>query len=161
MFGWFKKSKNNLVVQKAQTRIIVNPGNYPAKILLAWSKAVEGNQDILKWLGENGYKELTLSCWAINLDEEARSWLMSNGYPHLMAFINAAEGNIKAQHWLEKHNFMVYLHMAKAIDGDAESYRWLNKNSNQEVFMLTKSIEKVKDSIEERHNDIHKFGDWS
>jgi hypothetical protein len=160
MLSWLKKSKNRKIDSAKETRVIVNPGDYPAKILLAWSKAVEGNKDILKWLSENGYKELAVACWAINLEEEGRKWLMVNGYPHLMAFINAAEGNKSAQKWLEIHGFQVYLQMALAVDGDVEAYRWLQKNTTPDVFILTKSIEKAKDDIEDRHRDIHKFGDW-
>lgn len=160
MFGLFKKKNSDSVKGKTEKKRIVNPGEYPAKIILAWSKAVEGNREILKWLSENGYKELAVACWAINLEDEARSWLMDNGYPHLMAFINAAEGNQRAQKWLEKHGFQVYLHMARAIDGDIEAYKWLQKNTTADVFILTKSIERAKDEIEDRHRDIHKFGDW-
>ena len=29
--------------------------DYDAKIIVAWSKAIEGNKDILNWLDENGY----------------------------------------------------------------------------------------------------------
>ncbi len=160
MLKWFKKSEKKSDKLQKETRAIVNPGDYPAKILLAWSKAIEGNKDLLKWLSENGYKELAVACWAINLEDDARNWLMSNGYPHVMAFINAAEGNVPAQKWLEKHGFQVYLHMALAVDGDVEAYRWLQKNTTPDVFILTKSIEKAKDDIEDRHRDIHKFGDW-
>lgn len=160
MFKWLKNTKSSKEQEQVGRKIIVNPGEYPAKIILAWSKAVEGNKDILKWLSENGYKELSVACWAINLEDDARNWLMNNGYPHLMAFINAAEGNTRAQVWLEKHGFMVYLHMARAIDGEVDSYHWLQKNVQPDVFILTKSIEKVKDAIEERHRDIHTFGDW-
>ena len=28
--------------------------DYDAKIIVAWSKAIEGNKDILNWLDENG-----------------------------------------------------------------------------------------------------------
>lgn len=160
MFEFLRLRKKKEIKQTLPAKVVLNPSEYPAKIILAWSKAVEGNRDILKWLGENGYKELTVACWAINLEEEARKWLLAKGYPHLMAFINAAEGNVKAQIWLEKNNFFVYLHMAKAIDGDTDAYLWLRKNTSPDILMLTKSIEQAKDAIEERHTDIHKFGDW-
>lgn len=160
MIKLFKKNNKTTISNKVEISKIKNAGEYPAKIILAWSKAVEGNQKILKWLSENGYEELAVACWAINLEDDARNWLMTQGYPHLMAFINAAEGNEKALRWLENHNFKIFAHMAKAIDGDIDSYHWLNKNTYPEIFILTKSIEKVKDEIEDRHRDIHKFGDW-
>jgi len=160
MIPFFKKSTNEKSKDQIERVLITNPGDYPAKILLAWSKAVEGNKDILKWLSDNNYKELAVACWAIHLEDDARQWLMKNGYPHLMAFIHASEGNLGAQKWLEKHNFQVYLHMARAIDGEIDSYYWIQKNATPDIFILTKAIERAKDDIEERHRDIHKFGDW-
>jgi hypothetical protein len=160
MFGKFKNPKNKPTSEAVKRKVILNQVEYPPKIILAWAKAVEGNREILEWLAENGYKELAVACWAINLEDEARAWLMEHGYAHLMAFINAAEGNVAAQRWLEKHDFTVLLNMAKAVDGDLDAYHWLNKNTRPEIFILTKSIQQVKDNIEERHRDIHKFGDW-
>jgi hypothetical protein len=156
MFNIFKKSQKE---NQPPKKLVMTPVEYHPKIVLAWSKAVEGNKDILEWLGKNGYEELAVACWAIRLDDGARSWLMQNGFPQLMAFINAAEGNESALQWLEKYNMQVYFHMAKAIDGEIDSYFWLQKNVSPDVFILTKAIEKVKDEIEERHRDMHKFGD--
>ncbi len=155
-FNFFKKKQP---IQAQPTKLVMTPVDYHPKIVLAWSKAIEGNKEILEWLSKNGYEELAVVCWAIRLQDDARAWLMKNGYPQLMAFINAAEGVESAQKWLEKYDMKVYLRMAKAIDGDIESYKWLQKNSTPDVFILTKSIEKVKDEIEERHRDVHKFGD--
>ncbi len=160
MFKWLKRVKSEVPSKYSETKRIINPGEYPAKVILAWSKAVEGNQKLMQWLSENGYRELAVSCWAINLEDDARAWLMDNGYPHLMAFINAAEGNTKALNWLEKHGFQTYAKMALAIDGDQDAYFWLQKHVYPEIFILTKSIEQAKDAIEERHRDIHKYGDW-
>lgn len=161
MFEFFKKKQ--LISADEVTKVIITPVDYPPKILLAWCKAIEGNKDILSWLSKNGFEELAVSCWAIRLDDNARSWLLKNGYPHLMAFINAAEGNESALKWLEKYNMTVYVKMALAIDGDPETstsaYHWLLKNVNPTLFMLTKSIEQVKDEIEERHRDVHKFAE--
>jgi hypothetical protein len=161
MFGFFKKKQ--LISADQVTKVVINPVDYSPKILLAWSKAIEGNKDILAWLSKNGFEELAVACWAIRLDDNARSWLLKNGYPQIMAFINAAEGNASALKWLEKHNLTIYVKMALAIDGDPETsisaYHWLHKNAHPSLFMLTKSIEQVKDDIEERHRDVHKFGD--
>jgi hypothetical protein len=155
----FKPLKRKDNTESTPSKLVLTPVEYHPKIVLAWSKAVEGNKEILEWLSKNGYEELAIACWAIRLNDEARTWLLTNGFPQLMAFINAAEGNESAIKWLEKYDMKVYLHMAKAIDGDLDSYRWLQKNTTPDVFILTKSIEKVKDEIEERHRDIHKFGD--
>jgi hypothetical protein len=154
----FKRKKKS--IQNASIlpkKVSVKPMNYPAKIILAWAKAIEGNQELRLWLKENGFEELEMAAYAIELKEEARNWLMQNGYPHLMAMINGAEGNEQAQNWLKGHNFDVLYHMAQAIEDESESWEWLGKNVSPDMFILTRSIKAVKDKIEEQHNDIHTF----
>ena len=154
----FKRKKNTEVSKTVlPEKLVVKPINYPAKIILAWAKAIEGNEDLRKWLNENGYPELTMAIYAIELKEEARKWLMNNGYPHLMAMINGAEGNEQAQNWLKVHHFDILYHMAQAIEDEQESWQWLGKNVTADMFILTQSIKAVKDKIEEQHNDIHTF----
>lgn len=132
--------------------------NYPSLVFIAWAKAVEGNEDLQHWLRDNGYPELYMATFAILLKDEARNWLIENGYAHLMAMINAAEGNLKAQEWLLKNNFETLYHMSLAIDHEDNSWFWLAKYTSQEVRILTKSIQRVKDEIEENHNDMHSIG---
>lgn len=156
MANWFKRKKRTVDVsqtQKTQLKDI----NYPAKIILAWSKAIEGNDDILIWLRDNDYEELFMATYAILLKDEARNWLRDNGYAHLLAMINAAEGNESAQQWLLTHNFEVLYHIAMAVEGEIPSFEWLGKNAPPDIFLLAQSIKKVKDDIEENHNDIHSF----
>ncbi len=159
MFNFFKKNKG----QKRQVnindtkRVKVKPFDYHPKIILAWTKAIEGNVDLMNYLFEYGYKELTMAAHAIRLKDEARDWLMENGYPHLMAMINAAEGNEQAQQWLKMNNYLLFYNMAIAIDGEAEGFKWINQNSTQEIFYLTRIIKQVKDDIEEDHNDTHRM----
>lgn len=156
MANWFKRKKRAVDVsqtQKTQLKDI----NYPAKIILAWSKAIEGNDDILIWLRDNDYEELFMATYAILLKDEARNWLRDNGYAHLLAMINAAEGNESAQQWLLTHNFEVLYHIAMAVEGEIPSFEWLGKNAPPDIFLLAQSIKKVKDDIEENHNDIHSF----
>ncbi len=158
MLNWFKKKGNP---EKAIVRpelVPMKPIDYPPKIILAWAKAVEGNDEIVVWLKENGYEELAMATYAIYLKEAARDWLTKNGYPQLMAFINAAEGNEKAQRWLLLHDFEILYHMALAIEDEQESWKWLGENVTADLFLLAQSIKKVKDKIEENHNDVHSFG---
>jgi hypothetical protein len=75
-----------------------------------------------------------------------------------MAFINAAEGNVKAQRWLLLHDFEILHYMSLAIDDDQEAWKWLGENVKADLFLLAQSIKKVKDKIEEKHNDVHSFG---
>lgn len=160
MFSLFKKK--NKAAQPTEVRaaavVPMKAVHYPAKIILAWAKAVEGNIELSTWLTQNGYEELTMACAAIRLKDEARDWLMANGYPHLMAMIHAAEGNKQAQTWLLQHNFHTLLHLALAVENEQESWVWLRTHGTQDLFMLAQAIKKVKDEIEETHNDIHSFG---
>ena len=154
----FKRKRNT--IQQSVTipeKVTIKPIDYPAKVILAWAKAIEGNQELRLWLKENGFEELFMATYAIELKQEARDWLMHNGYPHLLAMINAAEGNEQAQHWLKAHNFDILYHMANAIEDERESWQWLGKNVTPDMFILTRSIKAVKDKIEEQHNDIHTF----
>jgi hypothetical protein len=157
MVNWFRKKKNTSVISGNIKNVPLKPLNYHPKIILAWAKAIDGNEDLLMWLKDNGYPELTMATYAIYLKEEARVWLTKNGYPHLLAFINAAEGNEKAQKWLLIHDFEILYHMALAIEAEQESWEWLGKNVTPDMFLLTQTIKKVKDQIEENHNDVHTF----
>jgi hypothetical protein len=156
LFSSSKKSN-----EQAKTPIAASPLhdiNYPSLVLIAWSKAVEGNEDIQAWLKDNGYPELYMASFAILLKDEARNWLIENGYAHVMAMINGAEGNLKAQEWLLKNGFELLYHMALAIDHEDNSWFWLAKHASPEIRILTKSIQRVKDEIEENHNDMHSIG---
>lgn len=156
MRNWFKKKKREIIaaeLSKTQLKRI----DYHPKIIVAWAKAIEGNDDIMAWLKENGYEELTMATFAIYLKEEARNWLQENGYAHLLAMINAAEGNESAQKWLLTHDFEILYHIAMAVEDDQSSWQWLGTNAPADLFLLAQSIKKVKDQIEENHNDIHTF----
>lgn len=155
MAKWFNRKKQ--VTQADISKVELKPIDYPAKIILAWSKAIEGNDELLLWLKDNGYPELVMATYAIYLKEDARDWLSANGYAHLMAFINAAEGVESAQNWLIKNNFILLYHMAMTIEDEQESFKWLGENATADLFILTQTIKKVKDMIEENHNDVHTF----
>jgi hypothetical protein len=158
MLNWFKKKEKALPKKVEDVQMVhIKPIDYHPKIILAWAKAIEGNDDLMLWLKDNGYPELTMATYAIYLKEEARDWLTKNGYPHLMAMIHGAEGNEMAQKWLLAHDFMILYHMALAIEDEEESWVWLGKNVSPDMFILTQSIKKVKDQIEENHNDVHSF----
>lgn len=158
MFEWFNKRRKKMARRGKKQKIPMKPLEYPPKIILAWAKAVDGHEKIQEWLAENGYEELAVSVWALKLKQDARDWLMENGFPHLMAMINAAEGNEPALNWLKTHNFQLFYNMALAIDGEKEGFQWIQANATPDIFLLTQAIKKLKDSIEENHNDMHKFG---
>jgi len=155
--NWFKRKKREIIASELSGTPLKRI-DYPAKIIVAWSKAIQGNDDIMLWLKENGYEELFMATYAIYLKEEARNWLQENGYAHLLAMINASEGNESAQKWLLVHNFEVLYHIAMSVEGELPSFEWIGQNAPADIFLLTKSIKAVKDKIEENHNDIHSFG---
>lgn len=161
---WFKKifGKDPLTkkggVEKSKAKIQYSSLNYPPKIILAWIKALEGNQDLAKFLLDNGFEEIFFLNQALMLKQEARDWLMKNGYPHLMAFVNGAEGNESAQHWLQVHGFELLYYSSIAIDDEIKGFEWLQKNSDELIFGLIKTMKTVKDTIEFNHNDMYSFG---
>lgn len=153
LFGKRKKRQVNVNDTK---KVPTKKFSYHPKVILAWAKGIEGNTELLNYLNDNGYKELVMATHAIRLKDKARDWLMKNGYPHVMAMINAAEGNRQALEWLKMNDFLILYNMARAIDDEKEGFAWLKHNATQDIFILTTSIKKVKDEIEEDHNDIHK-----
>ena len=160
--SWFNRKKAVKSSDEGIRKPIVaklKPIEYHPKIVLAWAKAIEGNADLLRWLKDNGYPELVFASSAIYLKNDARDWLMQNGYPHLMAMIHAAEGDEKARIWLKKHKFHLLYHIAMAVDAENDSWIWLRQHSTPDIFILAQTIKKIKDKIEENHNDIHSFGD--
>lgn len=157
MASWFKKNKNRKVNIENTERIPLKPLDYHPKVILAWAKAIDGNDDLVLWLKNNGYEELAMATYAIYLKQEARLWLKENGFAHILAFINASEGNESAQKWLFTHDFEILYHMAQAIEDEQASWKWLGDNVTPDLFLLTQTIKKVKDKIEENHNDVHSF----
>jgi hypothetical protein len=157
MRGLFRRKKKYKgdSEKKRPTKLGIKPFEYHPKIILAWAKGIEGNDELLDYLYKSGYNELVMATHAIQLKDKARDWLMENGYPHIMAMINGSEGNTQALTWLKKNGFELLYHMALAIDGDPKGFKWINIHGTQDIFLLTKSIMKVKDEIEERHNDVH------
>lgn len=151
---WFSKKAK----EDKPKEVGLKPINYPPQVILLWTKAVEGDKTVQLWLKENGYVELFHATNAIFLVQESRDWLMNHGFAHLMAMINAAEGLESAQHWLMENRFDLLFHLGRAIDHNEESWLWLKQFSTPDIFMLAKSVQFVKDQIEENHGDIHSYG---
>ena len=53
MANWFKKKKREIIA-KDLSKTALKRIDYPPKIILAWSKAIEGNDELMLWLKENG-----------------------------------------------------------------------------------------------------------
>ncbi len=131
--------------------------SYPAKVLLAWGEAIEGNQKIREWLAQNGYLELSMFTYALRLKSDAMKWLFDNGFPHLAAVVSGAEGKSAAIEWLNKYQWDVLAKVAMLGDGDEQAFKWLVSNGHQEMAIVGRKIEQVKDEIERDHNDAHKI----
>lgn len=162
MAPFFKKKKKRQVNANDTKKVKTKSFSYHPKIILAWAKAIDGEEKFLNYLNDNGFKELVMATHALNLKDKARDWLMENGYPHVMAMINAAEGNEQALAWLKMNDFLVFYHMALAIDHQSElnasnptGFYWLKKYATQDIFLLSEVIQRKKDEIEEDNNDIH------
>lgn len=154
---WFKKKDVKPAVESKPRRVEIFAFEYPSKVILAWAKAIEGDANFLNFLKNNGYEELAIATHAIYLEPAARDWLTESGFAHLMAMIHGAEGNETAQKWLLANKFKLLYHMARAIDHEDEDIQWVKGNASVEFQLLTRSIQSVKDRIEENHNDIHSF----
>jgi len=154
LMKWFKKKERT----EAPRQVALKPIQFPANVVLLWAKAIEGDKVIQLWLKENGYEALFHATNAVYLVQHSRDWLMENGYAHLMAMINAAEGLEKAQQWLLMHQMDLLYHIGRAVDHETDSFEWLAKHATPDLIILAKSMQFVKDRIEENHNDIHFFG---
>lgn len=130
---------------------------YPAKILIAWGEAIDGNKEINSWLLKNGYKELGMFTYALRNKDAARKWLMDKGFQHLFALINGAEGNGKAIDWLMQNDFEILARMAMAGDNEEAAFKWLLKNGHREFAVVADKIKRVKNEIERDNNDVHRI----
>lgn len=152
-----KKKKEQKPSGAPEVAPIINR-EYPEKVIVAWGEAIGGNEKIRQWLLDNNYKELHVFIFALYNKEDARVWLLENGFAHLMALINCAEGNENAYKWLNNNGFEILKYVGMAGDGRQEGYLWLKRFNYDHWIHLAKNIQKVKDELEERHNDIHSFG---
>jgi hypothetical protein len=131
---------------------------YPAKILLALEQALRGKAQFTDWLIKNGYPELGMFVYALHNKQKARDWLMENGHPQWMAVVNGAEGNEVAQKWLKQFGFDILYHVSRVGDGWLDSRQWLIKQQQREFFMLAMAVYEVKNYIDLKNNDVHRFG---
>jgi hypothetical protein len=130
---------------------------YPAKVLLAWGEAISGNGAIHRWLMQNGYPELGLTCNALHHVESARTWLMQNGHPHLMALVRGAEGEGKAIVWLDNFGYNFLALVALGADNDDQAIQKLMQLNQREWAGIALKIRSIKNKIEEDNNDMHRI----
>ena len=155
MWEIFKRKKKE---PKQPEAVPLKSLNYPTSIILLWAKAVEGNQEVQQFFLKEGLPELFHATNAIFLVQESRDWLMQNGYAHLMAMINTCEGHKPAGEWLLKNNMHLLYHLGRSVDHEQESMQWMVAHATEDLVILARSIQYIKDQIEENHNDMHSFG---
>jgi len=112
---------------------------YPIKILSAFGEAINGNEDIFKWLLENGYEPLAKLSEAIRGDQRAFQWLVEN-CPQYAAFDRAIDNNFKSKIWLKKHGFTFYIIFADACAGNPEAIGWLAKRNLTIYIRIAKYV---------------------
>ena len=135
---------------------ILNPLQYPTKILIAWNEAIGGNKEIIDFLLQSKYKELGIFCYALRNENKSRKWLFENNYAHLLATIEAIEGKEKALIWLKKNGFELLYHFARSADSWEDSQKWLQKKDRL-FYAISLKIEYVKDDIERKNDDPHQI----
>ncbi len=118
---------------------------YPAKILISMTEAMDGNHKIHKWLFDNGYAELGFFVSALQQDIRGFEWLMKNGYPEYAALCNAIDGDEKAKEWLIANKFTFLLILLEGVEKKPEASEWL-RNNNLPIFsMFLYKLLKLKD----------------
>ena len=142
--------------KKKPNNIILNPLNYPDKILIAWREAIGGNLEIRDFLMRSVHKELGFFCYALLNERKSRKWLIDNKYAHLLATIEGIEGKKAALIWLKKNGFDLLFHFARSADSWKDSQVWLQKKDKL-LYAISLKIEYVKDQIDLINEDPHKI----
>lgn len=140
-------SRNNLKMQRGRLE------TYPTKILLAFTEAVGGNEDLFEWLLKNGYPELALLSKSIRGGEASNQILIQQNFPQFAAFDAAIHGDVNAIIWLKKHKFVFLIRLADASRGTEIALKWFAKKDLKIFIMLSK---KIKSFIDSQVFDVHK-----
>lgn len=141
---WWSKVKNwALEGMNDKKPIQFNETEYVPKIHLAWAECLRGNQEIARWLNENGYEELVKASSALHGNRLAREWLAANNYPQLMALVSAIEGDEKALKWLEEYHFELFFNLARAVLKDQDGLTWIGENCTEDIPILGQAFYEV------------------
>ncbi len=119
---------------------------YDIKVLLALTKALQGDKLFFKFLAKNGYTELAAFSNSIRGDVEALKWLFANGFPILGVLSNAIGGEKKAVKWVEASKNEFLIKFSEACRGDNEAYMWFRERDLKIFnYMITeiKDVQKV------------------
>lgn len=130
--------------------------NYPSKVILAWSEAVNGNEPITKWLISNGYPELISCLDSFRGNENADKRLMKSGHPEFVAFVEFINGSKKAKEWLEQFGFDLFITIGDFVNEEDGSAKKLMATGAKEVIIFAQRLKKFVTEIDFDANDVHK-----
>lgn len=119
---------------------------YPAKIWLAFGESVNGNEEILNWLMDNGYPELAALAQAVRGSEQATDWLLSQKYYHLAALDAAIDEDMRAYEWLNRHRHFFLIIFADACRGKPAAIRWFTDRGLEGILNIAVTIKKLRDN---------------
>lgn len=126
---------------------------YPTKILLAFTEAVGGNEDLFEWLLNNGYPELALLSKSLRGGETSNRLLIQQKFPQFAAFDAAIHADVRAIIWLKKHKFIFLIRLADASRGTEIALKWFEKQ-NLKIFVMLAI--KIKSFVDSQVFDVHK-----
>jgi hypothetical protein len=126
---------------------------YPTKILLAFTEAAGGNEDLFEWLLNNGYPELALLSKSLRGGETSNQILIQKKFPQFAAFDAAIHRDVRAIMWLKKHKFIFLIRLADASRGSEIALKWFEKQ-NLKIFVMLAI--KIKSFVDNQVFDVHK-----
>jgi len=126
---------------------------YPTKILLAFTEAVGGNEQLFEWLLKNDFPELALLSKSLRGGVRSNELLIIQNFPQFAAFDAAIHADPKAIVWLKKNDFIFLIRLAEASQGKKIALDWF-ENNNLKIFVML--ARKIKSFIENQVFDVHK-----
>ena len=135
---------------------------YPTKVLLAWTEAISGNEEVRDWLMGSDYPELGVFCHALHNEPTSRAWMRHAGHHVLIALLEGTEGDEQAGAGVREHGHHVIADMALAADNDDEAtVRLMAPAARGEGdglwAQIAVRIREVKNEIEAMNNDVHRI----
>ena len=128
--------------------------DYPVKILVAFGETINGNEEIQKWLLNNGYPELAALSNAIRGSDDAFNWLMKHK-PEFAALDAAIANDPKAMLWLNNHKLYFLIVFADACRGKEEALQWLGEKDLQVFLRLAHRIKEIRDAHSYDYHKMH------
>ena len=130
---------------------------YPAKIFLAWAEAIEGNQEFVQFLMQNGYPELICVIDFLWGSTKAGQWFMVHNMPEWRAFSEyVGDENKEARQWLLNNNFDHLVLVGDAIYNKPGALQVLEKKGLPELVIIAQRLNKLLYLIEFDTNLVYR-----